>query len=241
MYTATSAAVLLLASSAMAQSSTVVSIWGFGGDAADTIVASVATASPAATVFVLGCPEGSNHCAFPEDVTVTQGPSTLNYAITVAGDDILQPSGGPTPSSITYSLDCKRSASAQAVCGYTQLSLGESEVRTTTLSGTVMNSVPVTVTAGVEKLGSGSASATASATTTTTTADSTLTTSCSGKIAGLLLDCETYFLTTRSYFDRFYHYHHHHSCWHWKRLWRNRLRKLYPLRHLQDRHCFGGR
>lgn len=77
-----------LAGSALAQSTTVVTILMPQVDQ-QTIHASVVSAGPTATAYLLECPPGADSldCGIGTNFRVTEGPSTLEYHMT-GGDDL---------------------------------------------------------------------------------------------------------------------------------------------------------
>lgn len=189
MHTTASAALLLLAGQAMAQSS-VVSIWGLGADD-QALYASVVSANPSATVLAINCPSGedSTECGFDGAVTITEGPSTLHIvttaavdagdlaAATTAADTAAATSGADLSITVTVTLDCTRTGTADGTCAYTEEVAGTTSASTTTLIGTDLSEMPITITAGLSKL----ASATGSSAQTTAAGSSGFVTSGSGK------------------------------------------------------------
>ena len=137
---------------ATAQSTTLsLPFYGFDTQA---IVASVVSANPSATTMALACPSGtdSNDCGLFPYMTLVYGPSTYHLDMGV-GD----------AQAATATADCNRGATVTCT-----ESAGGSEANfpgssTTTYEGTDVATLPVTVTSGVDKLGSVQVSATGSA------------------------------------------------------------------------------
>ena len=160
MYISVLTALLLLRSRAIAQSSSITSIWAFDLDA-QTLVASVVEANPTADVLAIQCPPGtdSDVCGVPSAVTITQGPSSLRAVYTVVADVVYGATEALVSGSVTVTLECARSVSTEAACTYA----GEGEGFTTSMVVTVTNTdlsfVPITITAGLEKLASATSSA----------------------------------------------------------------------------------
>jgi hypothetical protein len=108
-----------------------------------SLVASVIAVQDAATTYAIGCPPGtdSNDCGFPAPWTMIYGSDFYDAHTTDAG-------------AFTESDHCTLHGTTGAVC---TISLGGSEANgqgatTTTLGPSDMTFLPVTITAGVEKL-----------------------------------------------------------------------------------------
>lgn len=165
MYLSASAALLLLANHAIAQSSSVISIWAFDLDA-PTLLASLVDANPTANVLAIQCPPGTDSavCDVPGVVTITEGPSTLRAVYTVAADVVYRASETFISGSVTVTLECARRVVTQAVCTYAGEGEGVTTSTVITVTDTDISSVPVTITAGLEKLASTASAAGAQAT-----------------------------------------------------------------------------
>ncbi|KAK3906304.1 hypothetical protein C8A05DRAFT_29807 [Staphylotrichum tortipilum] len=148
---------------AAAESTTVVQILIPMVDA-QAIDASVISAGPTATSYFLACPSGapSDECGLASGLTVLYGPSTMEYAMSFT----TQLEGDSSIASYSATVNCKLNPAKQkADCTG---SLNEDGI-TTTLSETIPNYtsyvVPITVTAGADKLsGNGGDDGKASAT-----------------------------------------------------------------------------
>ena len=145
------AGLALSASMAFAQqqeSSTVLTLPFYGYDSV-SIVGSVVSADKAATTLALACATMDSDCGLFPLQTLTFGPSTYNMDMSDGG--------------FTGTQDCKTSVTP-AVC---MESASGSEANfpgssTTTYAGTDVTSFPVTITAGLEKLGAAGAGKTTS-------------------------------------------------------------------------------
>ncbi|KAJ4983455.1 hypothetical protein SVAN01_11063 [Stagonosporopsis vannaccii] len=129
-----------------------------------SIDASVVSANPSATTMALACPPGtdSNNCGLFPEMTLVYGPSTYHLDMGV-GD----------ANAFTGTADCARGATVTC----TEFAAG-SEANfpgssTVTYEGTDIVTIPVTVTAGAEKLGNAQATATQSAVSTTSATSGT--------------------------------------------------------------------
>jgi hypothetical protein len=178
--------IAVLAASVMgtvAQSTSIVSLFLGSPDAGQEWVGSVVTAGPSDTVYEILCtasmcgtnsatvsPSHSLHSRKPlltpdNQQTLTVGPSHLNYqyvtetmGVEASASNTCQISGTTSAvCHVTFNLDVE-------VAGVT--TVNTQIVTTTSFSGSVLASVPVTLTGGVEKLaaataasGSGSSSA----------------------------------------------------------------------------------
>jgi hypothetical protein len=126
---------------ALAQQTTLtLPFFGYDGD---SFVASVVSAQSDATVFALACPPESAGCGLFPYQTLTYGPSTYKMDMSFPGDGVF-----------TMTQDCVL-ASSSAVC---KESASGSEANdpgssTATYEGSDEGNVPVTVTAGGDKLG----------------------------------------------------------------------------------------
>lgn len=82
----TLAVVSALAGSALAQSTSVTSLFLYGFEG-ENIVASVVAAAPAATTYFVGCAPGtdSTDCGFGPGLNFVEGPSTLGLHFTEDG------------------------------------------------------------------------------------------------------------------------------------------------------------
>lgn len=86
MHSASTLAVMsALAGSALAQSTTVASLYLYGFEG-DNLVASVVAAAPEATTYFVGCAPGtdSTECGFGPGLNFIEGPSTLGLHFTEA-------------------------------------------------------------------------------------------------------------------------------------------------------------
>jgi hypothetical protein len=143
-----STSVLFTAGLAAAQS-TVVNIMFPFADPQDN-GASVISAAPTATRYFVTCPPGTSaeDCGLAEGVEVLYGPSTLEYTMSYSGI-------------YTVSANCKLTPSKNAAdCTGALISEGETSTVVEVLTGYSSFLMPITVTAGLEKL-SGGASNTA--------------------------------------------------------------------------------
>jgi len=138
---ATSLVLSTLLGLALAQQTTLtLPFFGYDGD---SFVASVVSAQSDATVFALACPPKSADCGLFPNQTLTYGPSTYKMDMSYPGDG-----------AFTMTQDCVL-ASSSAVC---MESASGSEANdpgssTATYEGSDEGNVPVTVTAGGDKLG----------------------------------------------------------------------------------------
>ncbi|UKZ73713.1 hypothetical protein TrVFT333_001363 [Trichoderma virens FT-333] len=145
---ARSLALLAFSSAVMAAQTTTVSLLLPFADP-QKIVASVVAADSTATTYVYGCPPGTqaDDCGFETSQTITQGPSTWIYTNTYSGDD-----GGV----YTQGGNCKLTSSAdRASCSVWVSGSASDSVMASASQGTeafLTWELPVTVTAGVEKL-----------------------------------------------------------------------------------------
>ncbi|KAF2168351.1 hypothetical protein M409DRAFT_21785 [Zasmidium cellare ATCC 36951] len=134
----------LFATSTLAQSS-ILSLPFYGYDT-QPIVASILSSNPTATTLALACRPGTDasDCGLFPAQTLTIGPSTYNMFI-----------GEGT--AFTGTQQCATQGTTAAVC--TESNAGSEAnfpgVSTTTYEGTDVVVLPVTVTAGVERLGGG--------------------------------------------------------------------------------------
>lgn len=129
-----------------------------------TIYASVITANPTATAFLLTCPEnnleaedpqGYCHSRLYDGITVTEGPSTLEIHITDTG------------SPNTNELWCTLLGGDNARCSSSVHGYWGTTTGTDDWSSMSQWAIPVTVTAGLEKLAAATGTpATAGSTTT---------------------------------------------------------------------------
>lgn len=164
---------ILLAAFTRAQSSTV-SLFLLDSDP-QTLVASVISADASTTQYLVGCPAGedANNCGYDPAMTVMQAGSVYGASVTAPADGI----------TLSYECTLYTSDGTSAVCTE---SLGGSAandpgVQTTTLSGTDISFLPVTITAGLDKI---SAAATASASVTGSASASATGTSSTGTSSG---------------------------------------------------------
>ncbi|KAK0714878.1 hypothetical protein B0H67DRAFT_644694 [Lasiosphaeris hirsuta] len=142
----------VLAGLTVAQTTTVVTLALPFADSQD-IHASVIGAGSAATTFSLACPSGTDDtdCGLGEGMTVTEGPSTLAYHYT-RGEEF------------HITVHCAITGD-DATCAADYSSGSSTELETETIADWAgYRTVPVTVTAGMEKLKSGSGSNPSSAT-----------------------------------------------------------------------------
>jgi len=122
------------------------------------VVASVVTAAPSATVYAIGCatPSGAcvTGCDFDTSVTITEGESTLAYTWTDGDAQLATPGSSLTQDVMTVNCNLLGGTSAtQAVC--TGQSMNSTQ--TTTLAGSQLGYVAVTITAGATNMASGTA------------------------------------------------------------------------------------
>lgn len=137
---------------ACAQSSRTVSLMLLDTDP-QTLVASVITANPSTTEYVVGCPTGvdQNDCGYNPPMTIKHAGSVYGGSITAAEEQF------------TMSWECTvfTSGETSAVCatsaGGAQANFPGQE--TATLTGTDVAFIPVTVTAGADQLAKETASA----------------------------------------------------------------------------------
>lgn len=125
-----------------------------------SIEASVVSANPSATTMVINCPNGTdgNDCGLFPEMTLIYGPSTYHIDMGVGDAGIY-----------TGSEDCTLGATVTCVEFNTGSEANFPGSSTTTYEGQDVLTLPVTITGGVEKLGTqasatGSASASISAT-----------------------------------------------------------------------------
>jgi len=127
------------------------------------IEASIIGQDSTATTYSLSCPSPTNYdtCGVPPSFTVTQGPSTLHYAMSA---DASQYSSMGDVGSDAYSNSvdyaCQITSSSSAVCTVTGVgSYNGSSISTvdstTITAATDLGYVSVTVTAGATTTGSG--------------------------------------------------------------------------------------
>jgi hypothetical protein len=118
------------------------------------IEASVVSANDAATTLALNCPSGTDasDCGLFPTMLLTYGPSTYHIDMG-AGDDAV----------FTGYEDCQRGATATCIEFATGSEANFPGTTTATYEGAEIITIPVTVTAGAEKLGSAQATETASA------------------------------------------------------------------------------
>ncbi|KAK3106705.1 hypothetical protein LTR53_018231, partial [Teratosphaeriaceae sp. CCFEE 6253] len=148
-----------MAAQALAQSTiaaTTVSLYlPFGGN---NLAASIITAAPTATVYAIGCEIASGACApgcsLDSSVTMTEGESTLHYTWTAGHRAVVAASGTLLVPDLT-TVDCSLyggTRATSAVCtGYSTVDgMGNMTAApvTTTLAGSQVNYVAVTITAG---------------------------------------------------------------------------------------------
>ena len=134
--------------------STTLSIPFYGFDT-QAIEASIVSANPTATTMVLACPSGTdaNDCGLFPYMTLVYGPSTYHLDMAIGDAD-----------AFTMTADCHRGTTVtctESAAGSEANFPGSS---TTLYEEEDIATLPVTVTSGVEKLGSAQASATGSAT-----------------------------------------------------------------------------
>ncbi|KAK1256313.1 hypothetical protein MKX07_008572 [Trichoderma sp. CBMAI-0711] len=113
------------------------------------LVASVVAADSSATTYAVGCPPGtdSDECGFAESQTITQGPSTYAFTMAYSGDE----------GSYTEIAHCKLSSAVDVASCSASVSQddGNGNTMATASVGTVTFldlQLPVTVTAGLDKL-----------------------------------------------------------------------------------------
>ncbi|KAJ4294854.1 hypothetical protein N0V88_005091 [Collariella sp. IMI 366227] len=131
---------VLAAGLAAAQSTTVVNLLIPAADP-QAIVASVISADPTATTYYLKCPDGTDatDCGLADGVSVINGPSTLAYTYLFSENSII--------------AHCSLySAKDEANCDGTLIEAGTTSLVTEVLTGYLASYMPVTVTAGIEKL-----------------------------------------------------------------------------------------
>lgn len=119
------------------------------------------------TVFAIDCREASNNatttdpaCSFDSSITLTQGPSTVVYTMSVtdnkASHPLIEPGQRTTIDCVIYGADLRRTplvSASKAVCtGSVPISDLGYVGTTTTLLSDQLRYVGVTVTAGGEKL-----------------------------------------------------------------------------------------
>ncbi|CAD6447659.1 cc73f559-1af8-4730-aa28-59e0d35caf5e [Sclerotinia trifoliorum] len=102
-----------------AQSSTAL----FAGDY-PVVAYAIGSTENVATTYLVACPAGSDtsSCNFQQPYTLTQGPSTVQLAMTF-------------PGSTTMTLGCALSGSASMACLATEIIPGSTETATTTVTG----------------------------------------------------------------------------------------------------------
>ncbi|KAF7960328.1 hypothetical protein EAE96_000015 [Botrytis aclada] len=107
-----------------AQSSTTL----FAGDY-PVVAYAIGSTANVATTYLIACPAGSNPstCNFQQPYTLTQGPSTVQYAMTFSG-------------STTMTLGCALSGSASMACQATELMPGTTKIASTTITGAAATS-----------------------------------------------------------------------------------------------------
>ncbi|KAF7926435.1 hypothetical protein BELL_0284g00050 [Botrytis elliptica] len=107
-----------------AQSSTTL----FAGDY-PVVAYAIGSTANVATTYLMACPAGSNPstCNFQQPYTLTQGPSTVQYAMTFSG-------------STTMTLGCVLSGSASMACQATELIPGTTKIASTTITGAAATS-----------------------------------------------------------------------------------------------------
>ncbi|KAH0496789.1 hypothetical protein TgHK011_004135 [Trichoderma gracile] len=113
------------------------------------LVASVIAADSSATTYAVGCPPGtdSDDCGFAESQTITQGPSTYAFTMAYSADD----------GAYTEIAHCKLSSAVDVASCSASVSQddGNGNTMATASVGTVTFldlQLPVTVTAGLDKL-----------------------------------------------------------------------------------------
>ncbi|EMR89920.1 putative gpi anchored protein [Botrytis cinerea BcDW1] len=108
----------------VAQSSTTL----FAGDY-PVVAYAIGSTANVATTYLMACPAGSNPstCNFQQPYTLTQGPSTVQYAMTFSG-------------STTMTLGCALSGSASMTCQATELIPGTTKFASTTITGAAATS-----------------------------------------------------------------------------------------------------
>ncbi|TGO36363.1 hypothetical protein BHYA_0127g00180 [Botrytis hyacinthi] len=107
-----------------AQSSTTL----FAGDY-PVVAYAIGSTANVATTYLMACPAGSNPstCNFQQPYTLTQGPSTVQYAMTFSGSTIM-------------TLGCALSGSASMACQATELIPGTTKIASTTITGAAATS-----------------------------------------------------------------------------------------------------
>jgi hypothetical protein len=109
------------------------------------LVASVVSADSAATTLSIGCPTGENDfdCGFGPGMEFTQyGTSAFDASL--------------SDNSFTASWHCDYSGTTSALCTEHDIQPGGDALMTTTLSATDITLIPVTITAGTDKLSAAS-------------------------------------------------------------------------------------
>ncbi|KAK4157343.1 hypothetical protein C8A00DRAFT_29771 [Chaetomidium leptoderma] len=153
---------LLAAGLAAAQSTSVVTILMPMADP-QSIEASVVSAGPTATSYHITCPTGFSpgDCGLGDGIDLLYGPSTMAYTMTFPGEGAAE----------TAMASCKLDAAKQIADCSAVLILGTS-TSTVAESLTSYSSfmLPVTITAGLEKLSGVTSSAPTGASTTSSTA-----------------------------------------------------------------------
>ncbi|KAE9962789.1 hypothetical protein EG328_012051 [Venturia inaequalis] len=167
-------AILSLLPLIAAQSTSTVNLFLLNTDS-QQLVASVITANPTTTQYLLTCPSSvdSNDCGYRPGVTVGVKSGSI-YGASITDVDF----------TMSYECTVYTSGTSSAVCVE---SMGGSEanfpgVETATLNGTDINFFPATVTAGLEKL---SATASGSETKATGTGTAKASGSSSGSVVTL--------------------------------------------------------
>ncbi|KAH6634562.1 hypothetical protein B0J18DRAFT_24096 [Chaetomium sp. MPI-SDFR-AT-0129] len=142
------ASFLLASGLAAAQSTSVVDILLPFGE--QTLLASVISAAPTATTYLLACPSGadSNDCGVPsEGVEIFYGPSTFGYTLSDTGK-------------FTNIAECKLTRSVnQASCNALIISGKTTATQIEPLTGYTEYLFPITITAGFDKLSAGAGAA----------------------------------------------------------------------------------
>lgn len=146
-----------------AQSTSVASLYLYDYEG-QNLVASVISAAPEATSYFVNCAPGTDgsDCGFGPGVTFVNGPSTFALHVTESG-------------AFSMDVDCKISSKV-ADCAQTNAGpeANDPGIMTGVVSDFTSSLVPVTITAGLEKLSAGdSATATATGSSASGTAEPT--------------------------------------------------------------------
>lgn len=144
------------------------------------LVASVITANPTSTQYLLTCPSSvdANDCGYRPGVTIGQKSGSIWGASLTAPQESFTMSYECT----VYTSGAIRSRSAVCTESYGGAAANDPGVVTTTLSGTELQFWPVTITAGLDKL---SASATGSGVKASTTGTVKASSSSTGSLVTL--------------------------------------------------------